>query len=259
MMSSAMPALSPPPLRRVSRDYPERALSWQCNLGLLSLARPLRRTFLDESLDAFLSSRLESAPRHHPAGKVVGRPETEVDLPVERLLALCDDACAARSDDAGEMLDRRIELGGGHHAIDQAPGEGREGVYGLAGEQQLHGALACDIAADADRRSGAEHAHVDARQGELRAVGSHREIAHGNELAPCRGRNPVDPSDYRLRQPGQRKHQRVTGAEELLLPGEIGMRAKLLEIVSRTEPAAFGGQDHRPNGSVSSDPIELSL
>src|SRR5215471_18411956 len=146
MMSSAMPALSPPPLRRASRDYPERALSWQCNLGLLSLARPLRRTFLDESVDAFLGSGLESAARHHPAGKVVGRPETEVDLSVEHLLALCDDACAASGDDAGEVLDRRIELCRGHHAIDQTPGQGRDGVYGFAGEQQLHGALACDIA-----------------------------------------------------------------------------------------------------------------
>src|SRR5215467_237103 len=59
-------------------------------------------------------------------------------------------------------------------------------------------------------------------------------------LSAATARSHVDPSDYRLRQPGQRKHQRVTGAEELLLPGEIGMRAKLLEIVSRTEPAAFG-------------------
>src|SRR5262249_116174 len=159
MMSSAMPALSPPPLRRVSRDYPERALSWQCNLGLLSLARPLRRTFLNESVDAFLGSGLESTARHQPAGKVVGRPQTEVDLPVERLLAVRDHMWAAGADDGREMLDRRIELGSRHDPIDQAPGQRRDGVYGLAGEQQLHGALARDIAAHADRRSGAEDAN----------------------------------------------------------------------------------------------------
>src|SRR5262249_32262315 len=110
-----------------------------------------------------------------------------------------------------------------------------------------------------DRRSGAEDAHVDARQGELRAVGSHRKIAHGNELAPCRGRNAVDPSDYRLRQAGPRKHPCIASGEELPLPREIGMRAKIPELVSGTAPAALGGQDHRPNGYVSSDAVELSL
>src|SRR5262249_39360632 len=132
MISSAMPArcAAAVPFLSVSGDYPERAGAWQWKGKAVPGAstEPLRRALFDERVDALLGVGFKRAAGHNLAGKVVRGPEAEIDLPVERLLALCDDARAARADEAGEVSDRRIELGSRHDTIDQPPGQRGRGV-----------------------------------------------------------------------------------------------------------------------------------
>src|SRR5271154_1366060 len=91
MMSSAMPATdsaAPPGLMsaRLSPLPPGLAMA----MGSII---PVRRPLFDKCVDTFMRVRIQQAARHNAANLTVGGLQAEIDLAVEGLLALADQAC----------------------------------------------------------------------------------------------------------------------------------------------------------------------
>jgi hypothetical protein len=90
--------------RRIIRNL--RALGNRTSRLRYGLVRrstaPLGRTLFHERIDAFVRVGIEKTAGHDPSGEVIRRRQAQIDLTVERLLALRDDASAAGHYGAGE-------------------------------------------------------------------------------------------------------------------------------------------------------------
>src|SRR5579871_2371787 len=81
---------------------------------------PLRRTFLQEGVDAFLGIARKHVAGHHLARVDVGVGERQLGLAIEGLLADLDCEGRLAGDLARERRHLRVELRLGHDAVDEA-------------------------------------------------------------------------------------------------------------------------------------------
>src|SRR5439155_15270115 len=121
---------------------------------------PFWRALFHECVDALVRVGVEQAASHHTASEVVRLSQTQLDLPVERPLALRNKPGALGQDDARQYGDRGVELRFRDDAIDEAPRQRRRSVDRLTRQQHLHHPLACDITRDTDGGRRAKHADV---------------------------------------------------------------------------------------------------
>ena len=123
-------------------------------------------------------------------------------------------------------------------------------------KQQLHRALAADVACHADGGRRAEDAGVDPGQPEFRGIRGHREIAHRHQLASGGGRCAVHAGDHRLRNPGQLQHHLRARFEQPTLPIVVDVGAHLVQVVAGAERAPGAGQHDDAHRCIPRDRVE---
>src|SRR5215471_9205848 len=129
----------------------------------LAAAAPVRFALLQERAHPFLRVGDLAGRGHDLDGVGIRLRLVEIDLGIERLLA---DPLALGGTARGaleEIVDRVVELSGGHDPVDQAPVERRARVDDVPGQGQLYGALAAHVPGDRHHGRMAEPAALAAR------------------------------------------------------------------------------------------------
>src|SRR5690606_6198950 len=236
---------SPLGIRRERGDYRESGRASAANpagpCGAGSV--PARGTLLEESLHALERRRLHHVARHRLPGELVGALDAHLELPVEEILAQRDRLARLGDDALDQRVDRRVELVGRHHAVDEAARERGLRIDELAGDEHLEGRLARHVARQRDRRRRAEQPQVHARDREARALGGDGEVAGGDQLAAGGGGDAVHARDDRLRHALDRRHQPRALREQRAVIVVRGLRAHLAQVVPGAERLARGPED----------------
>ena len=120
--------------------------------------------------------------------------------------------------------------------------------------------LAREVAGQRHHRRRAEQAVAHARGRKARVGRGQRQIAGGDQLAAGGGRDAVDQRDHRLRQAGEREHDRRALLEQRPDLGRVGaLAAQLLEVVTGAEGAPLAGDHDHPDVRIVPDLVELAL
>jgi len=203
------------------------------------------RALLEEGPHGFLGVGGLAGGRHRLGGEGVGLGLIEVDLGVEGLLAEPLGQGAASGRTHQQIGDGIVELGIGHRPVDEPPVGRRRGVDHVTGQRHLQRPLATDASYDGHQRRVAEEATLPPGDGEAGAVGRHRQVTAGHQLATGRRGQGVDAGDDRLRDGLDRLHHLAAGAEEVTGGSEVGA-GHIGEVVAGRERRSGGGQHHPP-------------
>jgi hypothetical protein len=202
---------------------------------------PVRLALFQERPYSFLGVGELTGRGHDLDGVGVRLGLIEVELGVERLLADPLAVGRAARGPLEQVADRFIEASGGHHPIDQAPVERRVRVDDVSGQGQLHGALAAHVPGYRHHGGVAEPAALAARRREAGVFARHRQVGGGDELAACRGREPVHPGHHRLRYLLHHGHQLGARLQQRADPGQVGA-CDIGEVMPGAEYRAVAGQ-----------------
>src|SRR3989454_2727097 len=165
-----------------------------------------RGALLYEGVHARAAFIVREAARDHARGEVLGTGRSEVHLMIEGALARGEGFRRLFRKLFGKAHDFRVESIWGNDTVHKAPFQRFLRIDSVSGQEQLHGALAQQVAAHRDTGGRAEKAPADSRGGELRRLRGDRQVALRDELAARRGRRALHPRDHRLRQRADRLH-----------------------------------------------------
>jgi len=174
----------------------------------------------------------------------------------DQLLLLPHRMGAGGEDRPDHVLDRGIELGGRHDALDQPPGGGLGGGEGFPEQQNL----ACPSPADQHRQEGRldhrRNAELDLGHAELRGLHRHAQVAGRRNLEAGAEREAVDAGDHRDRQLARRVAAAMHPGDEA--PGGRGVeRRHLVDVGAADEgPVAGAGQHHAAQRLVAGEIVE---
>src|SRR2546430_1452617 len=218
-----------------------------------------RRALLYEGVHARAAFIVREAARDHARGEVIGPGHSEVHLLIEGALAGGEGFRRLFRKLFSKAHDFRVESIWGNDAVHQAPFQRFLSIDSVSGQEQLHGALAQQVAAHRDTGGRAEKAPADSRGGELRRLGGHRQVALRDELAAGRGRRALHARDDRLRQRGDRLHHPAALREQLLDLRLLLQRADFLQVVPRTKAFSRPCQHHNTYFLIRNQGIKSGL
>ena len=145
----------------------------------------------------------------------------------------------------------------GHHASDQAPIQCGRRVDAVAGEGHLGGALVADDALQKPRAAVAgDQAELNEAFRERCTLGGDSDVAHQCQVAAGADGGPVDRTDQRNFEPGQRSRDPLDAVNvgmpliECAKREHAGLVRHLFDVAAGGEDLAHAGEDHRADLGV---------
>src|SRR5437879_6395354 len=218
-----------------------------------------RRPFLYESIHPGTAFVVGKGARDHARGEVIGPGHSEVHLLIEGALARGEGFRRLFRKLSGKAHDFGVESIRGNDTVHQAPFQRFLRIDRVCGQEQLHGALAQQVAAHRDTGGRAEKAPADSRGGELRRLRGHRQVALRDELAAGRGRRALHARNDRLRQRGDRLHHPAALREQLLDLRLLLERADFFQIMAGAKAFSCSSQHHHTYFLIRNQRIKSGL
>ncbi len=132
-----------------------------------------------------------------------------------------------------------IELGGGHHGVDQAELEGGRGVEAIAEQRDLHRLLAADMAGqEIGRAAIGAGTEMTIRQGEDGILGGDGEVTGQHQTHADPGDGAVYPGDDRHGQPPHGDNGGMDAMDEALEIDPLLGRRQVHDVLEAADVAA---------------------